>query len=144
MKTIQRKLLLQDSLYSDSDYMDCKGGENMEMIIDNWYIILALLALLVVVGLTIVKFLGLPTNSQVTKIKAWLLQAVIEAEKELGSGTGKLKLSTVYDMFVQRFPMTANFISFETFSSYVDLALEEMRKMLETNENIKQIVEQGE
>ena len=114
----------------------------MEMIIDNWYIILALLALLVVVGLTIVKFLGLPTNSQVIKIKAWLLQAVIEAEKELGSGTGKLKLSTVYDMFVQRFPMTAKFISFETFSSYVDLALEEMRKMLETNENIKQIVEQ--
>ena len=26
MKTIQRKLLLQDRLYSDSDYMDCKGG----------------------------------------------------------------------------------------------------------------------
>lgn len=114
----------------------------MEMIIDNWYIILALLALLMVVGLTVIKFLGLPTSSQVTKIKAWLLQAVIEAEKELGSGTGKLKLSTVYDMFVQRFPMTAKFISFETFSSYVDLALEEMRKMLETNENIKQIVEQ--
>lgn len=28
MKTIQRKLLLQDSLYSDSDYIDCKGGES--------------------------------------------------------------------------------------------------------------------
>lgn len=27
MKTIQRKLLLQDSLYSDSDYVDCEGGE---------------------------------------------------------------------------------------------------------------------
>ena len=30
MKTIQRKLLLQDSLHSDSDYIDCKGGESME------------------------------------------------------------------------------------------------------------------
>lgn len=28
MKTIQRKLLLQDSLYSDSDYVDCEGGES--------------------------------------------------------------------------------------------------------------------
>lgn len=27
MKTIQRKLVLQDSLYSDSDYVDYKGGE---------------------------------------------------------------------------------------------------------------------
>ena len=28
MKTIQRKLLLQDSLYSDSDYIvNCEGGE---------------------------------------------------------------------------------------------------------------------
>lgn len=113
----------------------------MEMVIDNWYIILGLLALVTIVGLTIVKFLGLPTKAQVTKIKAWLLQAVIEAEKELGTGTGKLKLSTVYDMFVQRFPMTAKFISFETFSGYVDMALDEMRIMLETNKNIKQIVE---
>ena len=113
----------------------------MTMIIDNWYIILGLIALVAVVGTAIVKFLGLPTKTQVTKIKAWLLQAVIEAEKELGTGTGKLKLSTVYDMFVQRFPMTAKFISFETFSGYVDMALDEMRVMLETNKNIKQIVE---
>ena len=113
----------------------------MTVIINNWYIILGLIALVAVVGIAIVKFLGLPTKAQVTKIKAWLLQAVIEAEKELGTGTGKLKLSTVYDMFVQRFPTTAKFISFEAFSGYVDMALDEMRVMLETNKNIKQIVE---
>lgn len=113
----------------------------MMMIIDNWYIILGILALIMVVGMAMIKFLELPTTTQVAKIKAWLLQAVIEAEKELGAGTGKLKLSTVYDMFIQRFPMTAKFITFETFSKYVDMALEEMKVILKTNENIKQIVE---
>lgn len=70
-----------------------------------------------------------------------MLAWVIQAEKELGGGTGKVKLSTVYGTFVTAFPILKNFISFETFSLWVDDALEEMRKLLEQNENLKQVVE---
>ena len=113
----------------------------MEWLIENWFVMLGLVALLVSMGFLVVKFLGLPTNEQVRKIKAWLLQAVIEAEKNLGGKTGKVKLSVVYDAFISKFPMTAKFISFDTFSIYVDLALVEMKNMLTANESVKQYVE---
>ena len=113
----------------------------MEWFIENWFVALGLLALVGFGIFLFVKFLGLPTNEQIKKIKAWLLQAIIDTEAELGSKTGKLKLSKVYDLFITKFPTTAKFISFDTFSNYVDLALVEMKKLLETNEAIKQYVE---
>jgi hypothetical protein len=67
------------------------------------------------------------------KIEVWLLQAVIQAEKQLGSGTGKVKLSFVYDMFLTRFPVVSKLISFNTFSSLVDEVLVTMRELLEKN-----------
>lgn len=74
------------------------------------------------------------------KIKIWLLHAVICAEKELGSGTGKVKLSAVYDMFIQRFPVLSKFISFNTFSRLVDEVLITMKEMLKNNEGVKNYV----
>ena len=47
----------------------------------------------------------------------------------------------MYGTFVTAFPILKNFISFETFSEWVDDALDEMRKLLEQNENLKQVVE---
>mgnify|MGYP000840045992 CR=1 FL=1 len=75
------------------------------------------------------------------RVKEWLLWAVTEAEKDLGGGTGKLKLRQVYDLFVQRFPWLAKAVSFELFSSLVDEALEEMREMLDNNQAVKAFVE---
>ncbi len=74
------------------------------------------------------------------RIKQWLLQAVVQAEKELGSGTGKVKLSVVYDMFIARFPIVSKFISFNTFSSFVDDVLETMREILESNKSLKEYI----
>lgn len=74
-------------------------------------------------------------------IGRWLLWAVTEAEKDLGGGTGKLKLRQVYDLFVTRFPWLAKLVSFELFSDMVDDALEEMREMLDTNQAVKAFVE---
>jgi len=109
----------------------------MVFIIENWYIIIGILAVLIVGGFAVYKFLGLPTKEQMAKINKWLLYAVIEAEKELKSGTGSLKLLTVYDLFTAKFPITAKLISFETFSNLVDEALEEMENLLSENEAIK-------
>ena len=43
-------------------------------------------------------------------------------------------------MAIERFPWLS-IIPFETFSGWVDEALEEMRKMLENNQAVRQIVE---
>ena len=69
-----------------------------------------------------------------------LLYAVTKAEKELGGGTGQIKLRYVYDMFVARFAWLARVISFEAFSMMVDEALERMKKMLESNKAMQTLV----
>ena len=71
--------------------------------------------------------------NQRKNIKEWLLYAVIKAEKELGSNTGKIKLRQVFDEFIKAFPLISKLISFNVFSSLVDLALIEMKKLLNTN-----------
>lgn len=113
----------------------------MEWIIDNWFILLGLVAVLIIVGWLVYKFFGLPTKEQIAKIKEWLLWAVTEAELELGSGTGQLKLRYVYDLFVARFPLVARIVSFEMFAKWVDEALEEMKKLLAENEAVRALVE---
>jgi len=112
----------------------------MNWLLNNWYILIGIVAVLIAVGIAIYKFLGLPTASQISKIKEWLLYAVTEAEATLGSQTGILKLRMVYDMFIARFSMVAKIVSFDTFSYWVDEALDEMRELLEKNEAVKSIV----
>jgi len=113
----------------------------MEFIINNWYIILALVAILTAVGAAMYRYFHLPSEAQLAKVREWLLWAVTEAEKELGGGTGKLKLRQVYDLFVTRFSWLARIVSFDLFSSLVDDALEEMREMLKNNKAVKALVE---
>ena len=74
------------------------------------------------------------------KIKHWLVWAVSDAESYLGSGTGKLKLRYVYDMFVTKFPFISTFITFEVFSIWVDEALIIMKNYIATNENIERVI----
>jgi len=69
----------------------------------------------------------MPSDKQLNKVREWLLYAVTKAEKELGGGTGQIKLRYVYDMFVARFTWLARVISFEAFSMMVDEALERMK-----------------
>ena len=68
--------------------------------------------------------------------KNWLVWAVSEAEKMLGSGTGQLKLRLVYDMAVARFPIMAKMLPFNLFGKLVDAALDVMKDMIAKNDNI--------
>ena len=98
----------------------------------------------VAVGIALaVRFFSQPTSAQLAKVREWLLWAVTEAEKDLGGGTGKLKLRQVYDLFVGRFPWLAKVVSFELFSGMVDDALVEMREMLAQNKAVKELVTGG-
>lgn len=112
----------------------------MEMILNNWYVWFALGCVVVVAVVILYRFFKLPTAEQMDNLREWLLFAVTQAEAELGSGTGKLKLRQAYDQFVERFPALAMVISFNTFSGMVDDALVEMRKMLAENKDIAALV----
>lgn len=103
---------------------------------ENWSFFVVVLAAALSGYFYVAKFTHLNTDEQVEKVKEWLLWAVMKAEAEFGSGTGKLKLHYVYDLFVQRFPTLVNIISFEMFSWMVDEVLEEMRHILDTNLDI--------
>lgn len=117
-----------------------KKEERTMFLMENWYLVVALMAVAGMVGVCIGRFLKMPTSEQRERVKEWLLWAVTQAEAELGSGTGKLKLRQTYDLFIQRFPALAMAVSFDTFSLWVDEALEEMRKMLKENKAVKEIV----
>lgn len=69
--------------------------------------------------------------NQRAKVREWLLWAVTEAERELGGGTGQLKLRQVYDWFVGKFQLVSAIVPFAVFSAWVDTALETMRGMLQ-------------
>lgn len=112
----------------------------MNFIVNNWFLIVALVAAFGVTIYVVVRFLELPTASQIAKVKEWLVYACMEAEKELGGKTGQLKLRMVYDMFLSKFNWLAKVVSFEQFSKMVDESLEKFKNLLESNKAVKNIV----
>jgi hypothetical protein len=72
----------------------------------------------------------------------WLVYAVTEAERDLGGGTGQLKLRYVYDLFSNKFSVLSRLLSFGTFSAWVDIALVEMKRLL-ANGRVREYVEGG-
>ena len=112
----------------------------MKFITENWFVIVAILACAAAGGYTVYAFAKMPSDKQLNKVREWLLYAVTTAEKELGGGTGQIKLRYVYDMFVVRFAWLAKVVSFEMFSMMVDEALEKMKTMLESNKAMQELV----
>lgn len=112
----------------------------MMWLVENWMVVVGILAVVCGVGVAVYRFFGLPTAQQVAAMKEWLLFACVEAEKALGSGTGQLKLRYVWDLFLGKFPTAARLVSFEVFSLWVDGALEEMRQMLTQNKAVREVV----
>lgn len=85
-----------------------------------------------IILLEVVRLIGtIKTNTKeenLKMIKSWLLSVIVNAEKVYGGKTGKVKLSYVYGLFIEKFPKLAKIISFETFSALVD-------EVLKINEN---------
>ena len=97
-----------------------------------WIALIIIGAVLILVALY--KLFG------IDKIRSWLLWAVTRAEREFGSGTGKLKLAFVYDLFIAKFPKLQIIVPFKLFSALVDQALAVMKEMLK-NDKILAFVE---
>lgn len=112
----------------------------MNWIINNWYLITGAIAIIVLVGINIKWFLNLPNSAKLIKLREWLLYAVLKAERELGSGTGQIKLRYVYDMFISKFKFLSIFINFDIFSKLVDEALVKMAELLKDNGSINDLI----
>lgn len=116
----------------------------MNWIVNNRYVIVGVIAVIAGAVVALIKFLQLPREQQIQKVLEWLLGAVTDAEKELGSGTGKLKLAKVYDQFIDKFFWLAEKVSFGKFSELVDEALIEMKHLIDTNPSVAAYVAGGE
>lgn len=108
----------------------------MDWLVSNWTLIVTAAAVIGVLIVGIIAFFKLPVATQKTKVKEWLLWAVTEAEKQLGKGTGQLKLRKVYEMFISKFSFLSSIIPFEIFSKWVDEALDKMEDLLANNTKI--------
>ena len=116
----------------------------MQFIIENWQVLLLSIIVGAGTGFGVFYFIKNGTASQLINVKEWLVWAVTGAEKDLGGGTGQLKLRQVYDLFLLRFPKLAGVIPFEQFSTLVDEALDVMHKMLQSNAAVQAFVAGGE
>lgn len=112
----------------------------LDFLMTNWQWIAGVIIIIIAAIITLIKFDKKTRDEQIHQVKEWLLYAVMEAEKELGSGTGALKLRFVYDMFITKFPLLVALIPFSTFSSFVDEALDKFKKLLATTPELQAYV----
>ena len=84
-------------------------------------------------GMFFGKFIKKSKAQKIQMVKDWLLYAVAIAERELGSGTGRIKLGQVYEQFLLVFPQLQRLISFDTFAKLVDDVLVEFGELIEEN-----------
>ena len=113
----------------------------MNYLIENWFLIVSAVVVFCVVVMGVINIIQTPSEKNLNRIREWLLFAIVEAEKIYGSNLGMVKLRWVYDSFLVRFKWLSVIISFEMFSSLVDESLEIMKKMLESNKEMKRLVE---
>ena len=106
----------------------------MNWIASNWYMLVIAAVVVFAVVAAVIKFVKLPTGEQMVRVKEWLKYAVTKAEQAYGSKTGELKLHSVYDAFIAKFPWMSIFISYEEFKTLVDEALKWMNEQLNNNE----------
>ena len=103
------------------------------MIINNFAFWIVLFVICFGLGMLLDKFIKKSKAQKIQMVKDWLLYAIAMAEKELGSGTGRIKLGQVYEQFLLVFPQLQRLISFETFAKLVDDVLIEFAKLVEEN-----------
>lgn len=104
--------------------------------INNFAFWIVLFVICFALGMFLGKFIKKSREEKIQVVKNWLLYAVAMAEKELGSGTGRIKLGQVYEQFLLVFPQLQHVISFDMFAKLVDDVLIEFQELVEENVTI--------
>ena len=113
----------------------------MNWLLNNWSLLVVILAVVFIGVHYAKKFTELPSEEQLLKVREFLIWAVIEAERTYKSQMGVVKLRFVYSEFCKYFPSLVPLVPFDVFSKMVDSALEQMRHLLETNPAINAYVD---
>lgn len=113
----------------------------MDFVLNYGFIIVLLLICISALGIRLFYFAYLPSEEKIENLMNVLYWLVSEAEKDLGSGTGALKLRKVYAACVKELPWVAKLMSFNKFADYVDDALKWMRTEIEKNPKFKAYIE---
>lgn len=111
------------------------------MIQINIWLLLGIMIGAILVGWIIATIID-KTVGKETKVKlveGWLKYMVILAERKFGSGTGKLKLTYVYNKFVEKWPEIATWMNEAQFNELVQKAIEKMEE-LRRNEAINNFI----
>lgn len=106
---------------------------------------IAIICIIAFIGGIIVGYFGhsfftSSDEEKINTIKRVLLYLIAMAEKELGSGTGDLKLAKVYDEFTTQYPDLVKVITYEQFKTLVDEVLTEFEDMLKDNKKIEEYI----
>ena len=112
----------------------------LNLLIQNVYTILIVAIFLIAACFVSVKFLHLTPEEQLKKIKLILLDLTLKAESALGSNTGKAKRAQVYALFKEKCPIITAFMTEAFFDKILDETLEEMRNLLASNKDLKDVL----
>ena len=104
--------------------------------INNFAFWIVLFVICFALGMFLGKFVKKSREEKIQVVKNWLLYAVAMAERELGSGTGRIKLGQVYEQFLLVFPQLQHVISFDMFTKLVDEVLVQFQELIEENVTI--------
>lgn len=110
--------------------------ELLNFILENWDSILGALAIIIVAVLAVVK-------QEKVVIFKMLYALVTEAEKQYGSGTGELKLSSVIAQIYEKAPAAVKVIPVSTLQGWVEEALEMAKEKWAKNTNVATYITPG-
>ena len=115
----------------------------MELLFQYYDLILVVFVVLCALGYGVYKFISTPSEKQKEQIRTVLLQLVVQAETAFGSKTGKIKFSFVYGELLKRFVWLKH-VPLAVIEQLIEESLDTMRHLLETNQNVREIVEGDE
>lgn len=106
-------------------------------VVENYWGIILLVVFIIVAFIVAIKI------GYKKQIKQLLLALVVKAEKEYGSGTGKVKFSAVCEWVYEKLPSLARlFISAKDIENLIEDAVDYMKEYLSENPQANKIVEE--
>lgn len=94
-----------------------------------------------VVAMCVANFISMNKEDKIDILINWARAAVYEAEDRFGSGTGQIKLASVYNQAISIFPWLNKFLTYEEFDEkVVKVALSWLNKQIASNENVKELL----
>lgn len=112
----------------------------MELLFQYYDLILVVFVVVCALGYGVYKFITTPSEKQKEQIRTILLELVIQAETSFGSKTGKLKFSFVYGELLKHFTWLKH-VPLTVIEQLIEESLDTMKHLLETNQNVREIVE---